>query len=239
MTDYIDHMPLLSCDTQDRYAAAAEARKARERAAKVALRQSEAEHIARLRGPQPSPADIDAQIRQHVVEGGRVVGELLSQRDAKIKQLESKLDAVDERSRHAVNAPGKLPQIRLWKPETVHYAGELVSHAGALWQSRADTAQRPSTNSTEWVMVVRAPLDGLDGPPGRDGETGAQGPRGNKGDKGAKGDRGEQGADGATIVSWQIDKERYCASPLMSNGVVGPTLELRSLFEQFLSESDG
>jgi hypothetical protein len=40
-----------------------------------------------------------------------------------------------------------------------------------------------------------------------------------------------------SIVSWQIDCERYRASPLMSNGTVGPMLELRELFEQFQLET--
>jgi hypothetical protein len=64
-----------------------------------------------------------------------------------------------------------------------------------------------------------------------------QGRVGRKGDRGEPGERGIQGEPGPTIVSWQIDRERYRASPLMSNGTVGPMLELRGLFEQFLSET--
>jgi hypothetical protein len=52
-----------------------------------------------------------------------------------------------------------------------------------------------------------------------------------------RGERGVKGEPGPSIVSWQIDRERYRASPLMSNGTVGPMLELRGLFEQFLSET--
>jgi hypothetical protein len=37
-------------------------------------------------------------------------------------------------------------------------------------------------------------------------------------------------------ASSQIDRERYRASPLMSNGTVGPMLQLRDLFRQFLNE---
>jgi hypothetical protein len=39
------------------------------------------------------------------------------------------------------------------------------------------------------------------------------------------------------MKSWQIVWERYQATPLMSDGSEGPTLELRSLFEQFLMEA--
>jgi hypothetical protein len=75
----------------------------------------------------------------------------------------------------------------------------------------------------DWQLMSRQ------GKPGRRGETGERGMRGEKGDK------GERGQDAPTIVSWQLDRERYRASPLMSNGTVGPMLELRGLFEQFLS----
>ena len=68
------------------------------------------------------------------------------------------------------------------------------------------------------------------GKPGHRGES-ITGPRGEKGDK------GERGEAGATVVSWQLDRQRYRVSPLMSDGKVGPMLELRGLFEQFLSET--
>jgi hypothetical protein len=64
------------------------------------------------------------------------------------------------------------------------------------------------------------------GKPGRRGES-ITGPCGEK---------GEKGDPGPSIVSWQIDRERYRASPLMSNGTVGPMLELGPLFETFLLE---
>jgi len=46
-----------------------------------------------------------------------------------------------------------------------------------------------------------------------------------------KGDRGETGAT-ATIVSWQVDRERVRVSPLMSTAPVGPMPEPGSLFEE-------
>lgn len=45
------------------------------------------------------------------------------------------------------------------------------------------------------------------------------------------------GEPGQTIISWQIDRESYRASPLMSDGTVGPMLELRELFVQFQLET--
>jgi hypothetical protein len=66
---------------------------------------------------------------------------------------------------------------------------------------------------------------------GGKGETGERGPRGEKGDK------GQPGTDALTIVSWMLDRARYRAIPMMSNGKPGPELELRGLFEQFLIET--
>jgi hypothetical protein len=42
---------------------------------------------------------------------------------------------------------------------------------------------------------------------------------------------------GVTICDWKIDRARYVATPVMSDGREGPPLELRGLFEQFLTEA--
>jgi hypothetical protein len=65
---------------------------------------------------------------------------------------------------------------------------------------------------------------------------GKRGAAGEKGERGLPGPRGDAGASGATIVGWKIDRERYVATPVMTDGSDGPPLELRGLFEQFFSE---
>jgi hypothetical protein len=63
---------------------------------------------------------------------------------------------------------------------------------------------------------------------------------GKRGQQGPRGERGERGPSAAPIInSWQIDRERYRATPLMSDGSEGPALELRPLFEQYHMESSG
>ena len=66
---------------------------------------------------------------------------------------------------------------------------------------------------------------------------GSRGDRGIKGERGLIGPRGERGAAAPTIQSWQIDRARYLATPVMSDGCEGPPLELRGLFEQFLTDA--
>jgi hypothetical protein len=65
------------------------------------------------------------------------------------------------------------------------------------------------------------------------GKRGVAGARGERGDRGPKGD---PGLSGATIRDWKIDRAGYVATPVMSDGRDGPTLELRGLFEQFLKD---
>jgi hypothetical protein len=60
---------------------------------------------------------------------------------------------------------------------------------------------------------------------------------GRRGQQGPRGERGPAGPAGQVIKSWQIDWERYRVTPLMSDGSVGPTLELQPLFEQFHNET--
>jgi hypothetical protein len=66
---------------------------------------------------------------------------------------------------------------------------------------------------------------------------GSRGQRGAEGARGLMGLRGERGAAAPTIRDWVIDRARYTATPLMSDGSRGPLLELRALFEQFFLET--
>jgi hypothetical protein len=58
-----------------------------------------------------------------------------------------------------------------------------------------------------------------------------------QGQRGVRGERGERGRDAPVIRGWELDRSRYTAAPIMSDGTKGPTLELRPLFEQFQSET--
>jgi hypothetical protein len=69
------------------------------------------------------------------------------------------------------------------------------------------------------------------------GRPGKPGPKGKRGELGQRGKHGLPGQAAPTILLWQIDCERYQATPLMSDGTEGPTLELRPLFDQFHNEA--
>ena len=64
--------------------------------------------------------------------------------------------------------------------------------------------------------------------------------RGRKGEQGEKGERGERGPPGPpapSILAWEIDRQAYAVTPVMSDGTCGPVVSLRPLFEQFLAET--
>jgi hypothetical protein len=71
------------------------------------------------------------------------------------------------------------------------------------------------------------------------GRAGKLGPRGERGESGPRGERGLPGQAAPTIQGWQVDREGYRATPLLSDGSEGPALELRPLFEQYHVESSG
>ena len=65
----------------------------------------------------------------------------------------------------------------------------------------------------------------------------SQGKRGVAGERGERGPKGDPGLSGVTIREWKVDRVRYLATPVMLDGREGPPLELRGLFQQFLTEA--
>src|SRR4029077_17190432 len=54
--------------------------------------------------------------------------------------------------------PGKLPLVKLWMPETVYYAGDVVAYDGGAFQAMCDTGQPPS--HAHWICLAAAGRDG-------------------------------------------------------------------------------
>jgi hypothetical protein len=55
--------------------------------------------------------------------------------------------------------PGQLPIATAFVPDTVHYAGDAVTHAGALWQATKDTGRAPP--HADWICLAAAGQDGI------------------------------------------------------------------------------
>ena len=91
-------------------------------------------------------------------------------------------------------------------------------------------------NGGSFIAVKDAP--GLCPGPGWQllASQGKRGAAGEKGERGLPGPKGDTGASGVMIRDWKIDREKYVATPLVSDGRDGPPLELLGLFQQFFAD---
>jgi hypothetical protein len=71
--------------------------------------------------------------------------------------LEAKFVALEERVKAGL--PSKFPIAKVYRSDSVHYSGDLVTHAGATYQATCDTCREPPHD--DWVRIARAGCDGL------------------------------------------------------------------------------
>jgi hypothetical protein len=69
----------------------------------------------------------------------------------------------------ANGAPGKLPKVKQWLEGSVQYEGDVVTHAGGLYQALKDTGKTPGTN--DWICLAAPGVNGKDGRDGEDGKS--------------------------------------------------------------------
>ena len=115
--------------------------------------------------------------------------------------------------------PGPLGEVLylgevccLFDPERCYRKYDLVRMHGVEWRARCDAP---------------GPLPGEGW-----AQTSCKGERGKRGEIGP---RGERGMPAASIAEWRV--RDYRAVPVMSDGSIGPALDLRMLFEQYHQEA--
>ena len=109
-----------------------------------------------------------------------------------------------------------------YNAETEYRCLDVVMTGGSSFVALTDTpGECPGAG---WQLLASA------------GRSGKPGSKGERGDPGIKGERGMSG-EAAQIIDWTIDRKRFCATPVMSDGSEAPALELRQLFEQFQIEA--
>jgi hypothetical protein len=162
--------------------------------------------------------------------------------------------------------PGKFIAPKAWA-RGVHYEAALVTHRGSTWCALRDTADEPphddwtlvaacgeppylgqvcglfdprrsyaqfdlvSLNGSEW----RAKWDDPGPLPGDGWQLSGQ--AGSRGKAGERGDRGLPGPAGPAIIDWAT--KGYQAVPIMSDGSLGPPLDLRGVFDLYHAERAG
>ena len=56
--------------------------------------------------------------------------------------------------------PALFPQVKAWSADAISYRGDVVTHAGATWQARRDTAKEPP--HPDWIELAIPGRDGRD-----------------------------------------------------------------------------
>jgi hypothetical protein len=104
-----------------------------------------------------------------------------------------------------------------YSPRDTYAHLDVVAYNGASFCARR-SAPGPCPGP-DWQLIAKV---------GKSGQRGLMGPAGA---------RGERGEAAPAIRSWEVDRTRYTATPIMTDGSCGPPLELHALFEQFLLET--
>jgi len=100
----------------------------------------------------------------------------------------------------------------LFDPERQYRKYDLASLHGAEWRAKCD-APGPLPGEG-WALGSKA---------------------GERGKRGEIGPRGERGMPAASIAEWRV--RDYRAVPVMSDGSIGPALDLSALFAQYHIEA--
>jgi hypothetical protein len=107
----------------------------------------------------PTLAEIDRRIEERIAAEHQLMIDVMGEVLAQLKHdAEMRGPTGPSGPRGEEGPPGKLPIVKLWTPETVYYAGDVVAYDGGTFQAQRDTGQPPS--HAHWICLA---ADGCDG----------------------------------------------------------------------------
>ena len=93
-----------------------------------------------------------------------VLGEVIGKKAADVRN--HMLDEVATLRRELAKLQerlARLPLVKTWEPDIVHYCGDVVVYDGSVYQARRDTGTAPAADHPPWILLARAGHDGCDG----------------------------------------------------------------------------
>jgi hypothetical protein len=107
----------------------------------------------------PTLAEIDQRIEERIAAEHEFMMAILAETIAHLQNdAEMRGPPGPAGPRGEQGAPGKLPLVKVWLPETVHYEGDVVAYDGGVFQAKRDTGQPPT--HADWLCLATAGRDG-------------------------------------------------------------------------------
>src|SRR5262249_17004685 len=125
------------------------------------MRAEREEPQPRERVVPPTPAAIDARMGERIAGENEFTTALRAENNVELKRewVVGAMGPPGPSGPRGEQGPsGKLPIVKLWMPETVYYAGDVVAYDGGTFQAKRDTGQPPS--HADWICLATAGRDG-------------------------------------------------------------------------------
>jgi hypothetical protein len=160
---------------------------------------------------EPVKADLDVGLAVLLDELRNEMREQVKSLEREVAELRGGLDVMRSLGHAGLRMRGS------YDSGAVYRANDIVTREGSSFIARTD--KPGGCPGADWQLLV------------------SKGNRGERGPSGPRGMNGPRGEPAPVIKHWLIDKGRFTAAPILSDGTIGAALELRGLFQEFLDQT--